>query len=94
MLKKETIELLWTSQKTTSGEETGYGIGWKQGTDESGRSWIGHGGGSVGGTTVFRVYPEEGVVIALISNRSGEPFDDVPGKIAGLFFDQEVEVWR
>ena len=86
-LKAETIELLWTSQKTTLGEKTDYGIGWASGVDKADRNWVGHNGGSVGGTTVFRIYPESGVVIALISNRSGQPFQDLPGKIAGLFME-------
>ncbi len=49
LLKSETINLLWTSQQTTSGEKTGYGIGWRIGIDDHGRHWVGHEGGSVGG---------------------------------------------
>lgn len=55
LLKQETVHLLWTSQQTASGEKTGYGIGWRSGTDEQQRHWVGHGGGSVGGTTFFRI---------------------------------------
>ena len=70
-LTRETIDLLWTPQRTSSGEDTGYGIGWGTRTDEQGRHFVGHTGGSVGGTTQFRVYPEEGLVIAVITNTSG-----------------------
>ena len=70
-LARETVDLLWTPQKTTAGEVTGYGIGWGTRADEQGRHYVGHTGGSVGGTTQFRVYPEQGLVIAIITNTSG-----------------------
>ncbi len=85
LLKHQTIQLLWTSQKTSAGEKTGYGIGWAIGKDNSGRSWVGHGGGSVGGTTFFRVYPEAQAVVVIISNMSNLRYGDLPEKIAGLF---------
>ena len=71
LLKPETIKLLWTSQKTNSGEETGYGIGWRIETDDQGRPRVGHGGGSVGGSTAFVIYPEQRIVVVLITNMSG-----------------------
>lgn len=76
-LQPETIALLWAPQQTNTGEDTGYGIGWGTREDEQGRQYIGHTGGSVGGTTNFRVYPEQGLVIAVITNTSG-------GSIAAL----------
>lgn len=87
LLKPETVEMLWTSQKTTSGEETGYGIGWRSGTDDSGRRWAGHGGGSVGGRTFLRIYPEEQTVVVIITNMSNVRYGDVAEKIAGLFLE-------
>ena len=78
------MQLLWTSQKTRDGEETGYGIGWRVGQDTKGRRVVGHGGGSVGGTTRLSIYPERGLVIALISNMSDAPRFDTE-KIADLF---------
>ncbi len=69
-LKAETLKLLFTSQRTTAGEETHYGIGWAVRADESGRRTISHGGGSVGGTTMLLMYPDSGVVIAMAVNLS------------------------
>lgn len=88
LLKHETIQLLWTSQKTSSGKETEYGIGWRIGKDKSGRSWVGHGGGSVGGTTFFRIYPEAQVVLVIIANMSSLRYGDIPEKIAELFLTE------
>ena len=87
LLKPETVKLLWTSQKTTSGEETGYGIGWRSGTDDLGRRWAGHGGGSVGGRTFLRIYPDAQTVVVIITNMSNVRYGEVAEKIAGLFLE-------
>ena len=70
LLKAATLELLFTSQRTTSGEATGYGIGWSITTDTLGHRNVSHGGGSVGGTTAFGVDRDSRVVIALVTNLS------------------------
>ena len=67
-LQADTIKMLWTEQQTSSGEKTGYGIGWSVGADAKGRRLIHHNGGSVGGTTNMRIYPDQGLVIAVITN--------------------------
>jgi serine beta-lactamase-like protein LACTB len=72
-LEPETVELLFTSQRTRSGELTNYGIGWRSGTDSAGRRWVGHTGGSVGGRAVLVVYPEERVVVAALANLGSAP---------------------
>ena len=84
-LKQSTLDLFFTSQKKNSGEETGYGIGWRVGTDDKGRNWRAHGGGSVGGTTYLILYPESKVVFAIVANISGARFGDLPRKISNLF---------
>ncbi|MDX1577831.1 MAG: serine hydrolase domain-containing protein [Gemmatimonadota bacterium] len=72
-LRAETLELLFTSQQTNDGEETNYGIGWRTVRDDLGRRLVGHGGGSVGGSTMLILYPEERVAVATIVNMSGAP---------------------
>lgn len=69
-LQAETLTVLFTSQKTASGELTNYGIGWSVRNDEKGRRTVGHSGGSVGGTTMLLIYPESGVVVAMAVNMS------------------------
>ncbi len=85
ILKRQTIDLLWQSQVKNDGKPTNYGIGWSRGEDKSGRRWVGHGGGSVGGTTFFRIYPQQAVVIAIITNMSGMRYDDLPDQLANIF---------
>lgn len=69
-LKAATLELLFTPQRTTSGEATPYGIGWFVSTDTLGHRSVFHGGGSVGGTTAFGVDRDSRLVIALVTNLS------------------------
>jgi CubicO group peptidase (beta-lactamase class C family) len=72
-LKAGTLDLLFTSQRTTAGEGTGYGIGWYVTTDSLGHRWVFHGGGSVGGTTMFGVDRDSRVVVAILSNLTDAP---------------------
>lgn len=86
-LPDNSLRLLFTSQKTTSGQETGYGMGWFIHTSKSGQQIYEHAGGSVGGTSQLIIYPDTGVVVALTTNLSqglwkiedveaiGEPFE-------------------
>ncbi len=78
-LESETLDEWFTSQRTADGEETGYGIGWRV-FGPSGSRTVGHGGGSVGGTTALRVYRDQGLVIAMVTNLSGGsgfPIDEI-----------------
>jgi CubicO group peptidase (beta-lactamase class C family) len=74
-LKAATLELLLTSQHTTSGAATGYGMGWFLGSDTLGHRTAFHGGGSVGGTTVFGIDRDSHVVIALVTNLTDARLD-------------------
>lgn len=84
-LKPETLEMLVTPLTPGSGKKTNYGLGWRTDTEDNGRTWIGHGGGSVGGTTVFQTNAESGVVIATTCNLSGARYANRIAEIANLF---------
>ncbi len=64
----ETLTLLFESQKTSSGEETGYGMGWRPDRDYRDRRVVHHGGSSEGARAFFLLYPDEGLAIALLAN--------------------------
>ncbi len=85
LLSADTRVLLFTSQKTNDGLETGYGMGWSTNVDKQGRRIIGHSGGSVGGTTQFIMYPDEGIIVCLISNLSNTRYEGAERVIAGYF---------
>lgn len=67
-LKAESLALLFTSQKTSDGQETKYGMGWAVGRSKSGKTIYEHGGGSVGGTSQLVLYPDTHVVVAFVCN--------------------------
>jgi CubicO group peptidase (beta-lactamase class C family) len=74
-LRRETLHLLFTSQRTSAGEETGYGIGWFVKQDSLGHHWAFHGGSAVGGTAVLGVDRDAHVVMAVLTNLSDAPVE-------------------
>ncbi len=71
ILNAQSLKTMFTSQKTTAGEETGYGIGWGIYKTASGKQAYAHSGGAIGGTSQLIVYPESHIVVAVIANLSG-----------------------
>jgi CubicO group peptidase (beta-lactamase class C family) len=74
LLTRETVQLLQTSQRLSSGEETGYGLGWDIETvtlaGEQTRV-VGHDGDLLGGMVAsLLTFPEYGMVVAVTSNIS------------------------
>lgn len=84
-LSPSTTNMLWTEQVTTRGLRTQYGLGWLVRADRP--DVIGH-TGALGGTRSYLImFPDSGVVIAMLANRSWSqawpPAEAV--QIAGLF---------
>ena len=88
LLRPETVKLLWTSQKTKDGKDTGYGIGWDVERDAKGRLRIAHSGGAQGGTAYLVIYPELRLAAAMIVN-SDESFTRQTPRIAEMFLEGE-----
>jgi len=70
-LKPESLRQLFTSQKTSDGKDTGYGIGWFVGKSKSGQKVYAHDGGAVGGSSRLLLYPDAHMVVAMICNFEG-----------------------
>lgn len=68
LFSEKTKNELITPQTLSSGNKTEYGMGFFSGTDEFGREYYGHGGGSVGGCGNLIIYPEEKIVIGVVTN--------------------------
>lgn len=75
-LKPGTLNVWWTSQRNTAGEEVGYGIGWNVG-EMGGNRVISHGGGSVGGNSWLGILPDAGVVLAITTNVTDAGFQPI-----------------
>ena len=84
-LKASTLETWTQSQHLKDGKATNYGIGWGSGKDGENRPYFGHTGGSVGGITMMRIYPEEKLVIAILSNSSDVNYGKLTEQLATLF---------
>jgi len=87
-LKPETLDLLFTSQRTSSGEATGYGIGFFLTTDSLGHRWVFHGGGAVGGTAVFGLDRDSRLVVTILTNLTDAPLE--PAREIQAAFDREA----
>ena len=90
-LKEKTISTFTTSQTTNDGKPTNNGIGFFSGKDARDRNWFGHGGGSVGGTSMLLVYPEQDLVIVTLVNLSGADMHKLAEKLADIILSAEHE---
>jgi serine beta-lactamase-like protein LACTB, mitochondrial len=84
LIRRATVELLWISQRTSDGRETGNGIGWYVDRDPAGRRRVWHDGGGMGATSTLLIYPEQRLVVALLVN-SDRTFIHSAPLIAELF---------
>ena len=83
-LKEETLRELQTAQTLRNGESTNYGIGWGSGRQEDGDVTLSHSGGSVGGTTLLLLVPDQDLVVAGVVNISG-PAAQIVRQVAEIF---------
>ncbi|HWY12618.1 MAG TPA: serine hydrolase domain-containing protein [Bacteroidia bacterium] len=91
VVSKNYLSLLFTSQKTNDGKETGAGYGFKIGVDSKGRKVIFHGGESEGARAFLLIYPEEKLVISLCANAFRAPISEGEAEtIAGYFLNDYV----
>ena len=92
LLQRATVDLLQTSQKLTSGEETGYGLGWDNETvTVAGQPTrvTGHDGETLGGMVAsLLTFPEHGLVVAVTSNISYADTFSLAVEIAQAFAGQ------
>ena len=77
-------DILFSSQATTDGVATAYGLGWRIRTSEAMTFWE-HGGGSVGGSTFLTIQPDTRLALAIHVNQSGYDVESLATDIAELF---------
>ena len=92
LLQPATVRLFQTSQRLTSGQETGYGLGWDlEAVTLAGRQTtvVGHDGDLLGGRAVsFMTFPEAGIVISVASNTSYADTFAIATKVAQAFVEK------
>lgn len=70
LVNKETLNLMWTSQKTRDGKATSYGMGWGVG-ERDGMKEVEHGGAQQRVSTYLYTIPEKGLAVVLMTNLEG-----------------------
>jgi CubicO group peptidase (beta-lactamase class C family) len=91
LVSKNNLGLLFNSQKTSDGKETGAGFGFKTGVDSKGRKVVFHGGESEGARAFLLIYPEERLVISMCANVFRAPISEGEVEtIAGYFLSDYV----
>jgi CubicO group peptidase (beta-lactamase class C family) len=78
-----------TTQKTTDGKATGYGMGFFTGINEFGHEYYGHGGGSIGGCGNLIIFPDKKLVVAVITNDSHAKVGNEIHKLAEIFLKDQ-----
>jgi CubicO group peptidase (beta-lactamase class C family) len=73
LLDSQTLTTMFTPQESNDGKETGVGLGWRIGTDSSGRRLVHHAGSMGGCRAVLVVYPTDRIAVAILSNLAGTP---------------------
>ena len=87
ILRRETLEAMFTAQKTRAGADTGYGLGWHVDTDARGRRYVWHGGRGVGGRAAIVIVPHARLVTVMLSNIEGERLDEHARRITAFFLE-------
>lgn len=87
LLKRETVERMWVSQKTTDGKETNYGFGWGT-TRKNGMRFIAHNGAQQRVATRLLLLPDQGCAVVLMSNLEGSKLNDLSEEIANATLDR------
>jgi CubicO group peptidase (beta-lactamase class C family) len=87
ILRRETLDAMFTSQLTRAGVRTGYGLGWHVETDSRGRRVLWHGGRGVGGRSAIVLVPHARLVCVMLSNIEGEMLDEHARRIAAFFLE-------
>ena len=81
LLQPATVNILWETQKTASGEDTGYGLGWRWSSLDGHRE-VGHDGSHVGCTGRLMILPDDDLVLAMLTNANSQKLSATLERIA------------
>lgn len=87
LVKQETLEQMWTRQKTRDGKETSYGLGWGL-TERNKMKEVQHGGAQQRVSTNLYMIPEKGLAVVLMVNVEGVNLNALSRRIADIALAQ------
>jgi CubicO group peptidase (beta-lactamase class C family) len=85
LIAKPSVDLLLTGMATSSGEQTGYAMGFGVSTDSSGIRRAVHSGSAIGGRSAIVMLPDHRVVVVLLANVEGDRLTGAALQIADAF---------
>lgn len=87
LISETTLKELVKPQVLESGKSTYYGIGFSLGETKNKTPKYSHSGGGVGATTLLLIYPQEHVVISILTNLSQVPINDIGKQLETIFIN-------
>lgn len=84
LLKKASLEQMWTAVSLSGGGAATYGFGWAV-DRRQGHRYIGHGGGITGFSTAIDRYPDDGLTVIVLANQEGGMAGDIARRVAALY---------
>ncbi len=86
LLKRETLERMFTRQRTRAGQLTNYGLGWYI-READGRKWVEHSGSQQGTATILMMLPGRGLAVAVLTNLERASARAIAARVAGVVLD-------
>ncbi len=83
LLRPETVNAMWTSQRTRDGKPTNYGMGWGR-AELDGETIIAHSGDQPGTRTSLLLIPSRKIAFAVMINLEGADAPDLNRNVARL----------
>jgi CubicO group peptidase (beta-lactamase class C family) len=87
LLKKDSVERMWTEQQTPDGKGTGYGLGFGVTPAQEGIRRLSHSGNQAGAASLLVILPEVGVTYAIMTNREDAELGPISRGIANALRD-------
>lgn len=84
LLADSTVAEMFSRQRTRTGDEVGWGLGWTVDT-ERGQRVVGLGGGQAGVSAILILLPDRGWAVAALTNRDFVPLSDLVESLAALW---------
>lgn len=80
LVKPDTVDQMWVSQKTPDGKATNYGFGWGV-SESSGQKFVSHSGGQAGTSTLLVLWPKQGTAVGIMCNLQGASLTGIAQKV-------------
>ena len=87
IVSQQAVSEIVSSQKLNNGYKTGYGIGFSVEKSKNGTPKYYHTGGGIGASSILLIYPEEELVITVLTNLTGVNMKEIGNKLEWYFMD-------